>query len=388
MKSVNAGNIIGAMMILAFVACEMTPGDKTETDASRFDRLEAQIDTLLSKTIKDDGPGAAVLVSYDGEMILGKSMGLSNIEENIQITLETNMRVGSISKQFTVLAILSLVDQGRLRLSDTVYNIWPFDVFRGMTVNHLITHTSGLANYYTYFENEWNRDKAVQNGDILDWYATNPAPSFQVGERFEYTDAGYIILALIVEKTSGMSFASYVRKHVFEKANMQNTSFFDFSEPDKIRNKARRYREDTSSQWTCVDGYFMDGTIGGMGVYTNVMDFFKYDNALRSHSIISKKGHESIFRPQTLPLPEDESYHFDFLEGEDQYYAMGWFVTRKTALHGGSWKGARAMVVKSLEKPLTIVVFMNFDSSIIRYKLTEKTFALVNEYLENARSVK
>jgi CubicO group peptidase (beta-lactamase class C family) len=206
---------------------------------------------------------------------------------------------------------------------------------------------------------------------------------FKAGTDYEYCNTGYIVLAHLVAKLTGVSFATYVQNNIFKKAQMKNTQFYSLSHPTAIQERAYCYEKDSLGHWQSADGNFMDGIMGGGGMYTNIDDYYHYNVALDNYSILSKEAHHLIFKPGSQLIPENEGYTFDFLNGAPQHYGMGWFVTDKIALHGGSWNGARAMVVKDLERPLTIAIFLNFDSSDIRNELTESTYKLVEKYLKN-----
>ncbi len=369
---------------IVLASCKSPNEKDSDVKTIGLEQLEASIDSLFNAEIGENEPGAAILISYRGEKLINKGFGLADVKNKEPITPKTNMRTGSVGKQFTALSILSLVDKGLLSLNDSLNKFWPYDVFKNITVEQLINHTSGLAHFEPYFKQNWNQDSIVGNKDILDWLSTNPTPSFKAGTNFEYNNTGYIVLALLVEKASGIEFSSYAQKHVFEKAGMESTRYYSLLNPVEIDNRAHCYEKDSLGIWNNVDGYYMDGIMGSMGVYTNITDFLTYDNALQNQTIVSKEMHELIFKSTTEPLPEKESYHFDFLNGEEQGYGMGWFVTNKLALHGGSWKGARAMAVKELKRPLTIVIFINNNSSELRNRLIESTHLLADEYIKIA----
>ncbi len=371
------------LFFITLVSCTSSNTGKERNKSLPLTHLEENIDSLFHAKISKDGPGATVLVSYEGEKLISKSFGLADLKTKIPMSPATNLRTGSIGKQFTTLAILSLVDQGLLALDDPIQKFWPSPVFQDVNVQNLINHTSGLADYAPYFKENWDRDHIVENKDILDWLATNPTPVFKAGSKFQYCNTGYILLALLVEKVSGETFPSFVKRQIFEKVEMDNTTFYSFAQPVEITNRAFCYQKDSLGDWEKVDGNFMDGVMGGGGMYTSINDYYKYDLALQNKTIVSGNMHELIFKPGSPPLPGQESYQFSFLQGLEQYYGMGWFLTDKIALHGGSWNGARAMVVKHLKDPLTIAIFMNSGSTEIRNELTEATYSIVKNYITN-----
>ncbi len=360
------------------------PNDKKETNQKQtLAQLKEQVDSLFNAHINSDAPGAALLVSYDGKMLIGKGYGLRDLETKEPITANTNMRMASVSKQFTDLSLLSLVDEGLLSLNDTVYKFWPYAVFKNITVTQLINHTSGIADYEGAFIKDWDRTRIVENKDVLDWLSTNPKPHFKPGEKWEYSNTAYLVLALLTEKLSGEDFDTYAKKAVFEKAGMKNTNFYSLAHPIDIKERAFCYEKDSLGNWENVDGFFMNGVLGDGAVYTSVTDYFAYDQALRNKSIVSARVHQLLFEPSSMALPEEAKYPFEFLKGKEEHYAIGWFVTEDIALHTGSWNGTRTIVVRDKERPLTIAIFMNSGEAETRSVLIESTYNLMDSYLKS-----
>ena len=373
---------IAFILFIALIGCK-APTDKTVvSNSAELEKLKTNIDSLFNSQINENAPGASLLVSYNSEMLIGKGYGLRDVNGKHPITSKTNIRMASVSKQFTALCILSLVDNGILNLNDSLNKYWDYPVFKNITIEHLLNHTSGIADYEEYFNKNWDRNEIVENKNILEWLSTNPSPVFEVGKKWEYSNTAYLVLALLVEKVSGKEFSSYAQENVFQKAGMENTTFFNLAKPVEIKERAFCYDKDSLGNWKKIDGFYMNGVLGDGAVYTSINDFHKYNNALQEQSIVSKDMHELIFKPSSMILPEDKKYQFSFLKGMDERYAMGWFLTDNLALHTGSWNGTRTIVVKEFERPLTIAIFLNFASSDTRTKLVEETYQLVDKYLK------
>lgn len=360
------------VLTIIFVSCKSPSDNKIETKSIVLEKLQTSIDSLYNSKIGENEAGAAILVSYDGEMIIGKGYGLRDIESNEPITARTNMRMASLSKQFTALCILSLVDKGMLSLSDEAFSYLPYPIFKKITIEHLLNHTSGLPDYYEHFEKNWDKSKIVENRNILDWLATNPDPVFEPGEKWEYSNTAYLMLALIAEKSSGIEFSKYAKENVFRKAGMLKTNYFNLAQPIEIPERAYCYEKDSLGHFNKVDGFYMNGIMGDGAVYTSVNDYFKYDLALRNETILSSKTHKLIFKPSSTHQ----------VDGVDKHYAMGWGVTDSTAVHTGGWFGTNTYVKRYLNKPLTFAVFMN-RNTLRENGLIGKTDSLINEYLKN-----
>lgn len=367
--------------ILFLASCNSKEEKKIQSNPKSFTELELAIDSLFNSEIGKNEPGAALLISYNGEMILGKGYGLRNLENKQPITANTNMRMGSVSKQFTALSALSLVDKGMLSLKDTIYNIFPFEIFKYVTIEQIINHTSGIADAEEAFYTKWDSNKIASNKDVVEWYSRNPKSHFKSGEKYQYNNGAYELLAAIVEKVSGQDFSEYVKENVFEKAKMTNTNFFNLNKPIDIKERAFCYKLDNLSNYKKVDGHFLEGLLGAGGVYTNINDYFKYDLALRNKTIFSEETHNVIFKPSSLVKPKGNANELPFLGDSEIKYAMGWFVTNNASYHGGSFLGTRTMVVREMNRPLTIAIFRNSNNTTL--KLLNETYKIVNDYIKN-----
>ncbi len=365
------------LVLLIFVVSCKSPSDKkTENRGIALEQLQTSIDSIFNAHIGKNEPGAALLVAYDGQMIIGKGFGLRDLEGGKPITKSTNLRMGSVSKQFTALTVLKLVDEDKLSLNDSVYTLFPFETFKdGTTIEQLINHTSGEADAEEAFFTEWDSTKIAENKDVLHWYSTKNRTMTKPGEKYQYNNGIYEFIPSIVEKISGKDFAEFAKENVFTKAGMEKTNFFNLAKPIHIEERAFCYQKDSLGNWSKVDGHFLNGLLGAGGVYTSVNDYFDYDLALRSNSIFSKETHEVIFKPSSKT---------NTTQSDGAYYAMGWGVTDSSASHTGGWFGTNTWTKRYLDKPLTIAIFMNrntlFDSGLIK-----KTDSLVVNYIENYR---
>ena len=364
-------NLFGLLTLL-FVSCTSYSDKKTAIDSIELAELKTNIDSLFNAEIGENEPGAGLLASYNGEMLIGKGFGLRDVATNQPITSSTNMRMASVSKQFTALNILTLVDNGALSLNDDAHEYLPYPIFKDRTIEHLINHTSGLPDYYEAFEKDWDKTIIVENKDVLEWLATSPDPVFKPGENWEYSNTAYLMLALIVEKVGGDEFTKYAKDNVFKKAGMPNTNFYNLAKPIDIPERAFCYEIDSLGQFKKVDGFYMNGVMGDGAVYTSVNDYFQYDLALRNKTILSKQTHELIFKPSSTHT----------VNGNERHYAMGWGVTETTASHSGGWFGTNTFTKRYLDKPLTIAIFMN-RNTLFRNGLVQKTDSLVNLYVES-----
>lgn len=370
------------IFLLVFLSCKSQEETRNDEEITGIVELENSIDSIFNSKIEENGPGAAILVAYDNEKLISKGYGLRDLDKGQPITPSTNLRIGSVSKQFTVLTVLSLVDEGAVSLKDTVSKYLPSKTFSNITIEQLSHHTSGVADYEQHFEKIWDTTKIVTNQDVLNWYYTNPQPLFAPGTKWEYSNGGYNLLASLVEKVSGQKFAEYARENVFEKAGMVNTNFFNLADPIEIPERAYCYNKNENREWEKVDGHFLNGCLGEGAVYSSLNDFFEYDKALRKGNFLSAEAHDLVFETASIKIPVEEKYKYSFHQEPFDQYAKGWFVNGDIAYHSGSWIGQRSMVVRGLEEPFTIALFMNIGDGDLRKELIDETYLIVRKFLD------
>jgi len=356
------------LIFTSFLSCK-GPDKESNTILNEF---QTNIDSFYDSIIHPDGPGAAVLVSYKGEKLIAKGYGLRNLDTKEPITSSTNFRIASVSKQFTALCILKLMDEGKLSIKDSVEKYLPYPIFHNITIEQLINHTSGLPSEDTYFLKQWDRSQIVENKDVLNWLVTQAKVDFKPGESYEYSNTAYLMLALIVEKASGMEFSAYAKSHVFKPLGMNSTNYFSLANPINIPERALCYEQDSTGKYEKMDGFFMNGIMGDGAVYTNINDYYNYDLALRNKTFLSEKIRKLIFKPSSSQKQN----------GKIKYYAMGWQVTDTTAYHTGGWLGARAFVIRYFNKPLTVAILMN-SNNMFSAEMVNETLRITQEYIDN-----
>ncbi len=342
------------IIIIAFLSCNSSADKKSESDSMELALFEAKIDSIVNTDVAANEPGVAILISYEGKMLIGKGYGVRDLDTKEPLTKSSNMEMASVSKQFTALAILSLVNEGKISLNDTVFTFFPFITFKNITIKQLINHTSGIEDAEEYFGTNWDSSKIATNKDVLEWYSAETRNKNISSQIFEYNNGAYELLPLIVEKLSGKKYEDYIKENVFKKAGMTRTIAFNLNSPVDIEERAFYYHKDSLGKWSKMDGHPLTGLLGAGGIYTSVVDYFKYDNALRNNAIFSKEIHQLIFE-------NNDSIKADRAMYSNLSYAMGWFVNDSIAEHSGGWYGVNTYTKRYLKKPLTIAVFGNRD---------------------------
>lgn len=307
-----------------------------------------------------DVPGAALLVIRDGEKRLTRTYGLANIESGEPVTPSTNFRLASVTKQFTAMAVLMLVDRGALRLDESLRSIFPaFRPFADqITVRDLLRHTSGLVDYEDFVPAD--SPTQVTDAEVLEILVSTDSTYFQPGSDFRYSNSGYAVLSMIVEDRSGMSFAEFLKTNIFDPLEMTNTVAYQKG-VSEVANRAYGYTVD-GSQIGNTDQSPWSAVLGDGGIYSSLDDLYKWDQALSAGGLVSADLTQEMFTPHLAN------------------YGFGWRIDtyegRKRHHHSGSTSGFRNFVQRFPDEGLTVIVLTNrAEPSVTR--LGERVAGLV-----------
>lgn len=300
--------------------------------------VNASIDALMRR-YDGDVPGASLLVVRDGRAVVRRAYGLANVEERIAATPATNYRLASITKQFTAAAVLELVREGRVGLDDPIRTYLPSlpEAARGVTVRHLLTHTSGLVDYEDLIAEGTTRQ--LRDADVLRLLETQNTTYFAPGSEYRYSNSGYALLALLVERISGKSFAAFVRERIFEPLGMRGTVAHEEG-LSSVAHRAFGYSEKEGA-WVRTDQSLTSAVLGDGGVYASIDDLAKWDAALYD------ERHRIAFTPATQT------------DDPDVQYGFGWRITGESVWHSGETIGFRNVLVRWPERRLTVVLLTN-----------------------------
>ncbi len=370
------------ILLVLFFSCKSAEKEQSDSSEVALSRLQMQVDSIFNSVIRKDEPGAAILISYNDSIIFSKGYGLRDLSTNKPITTSTNMRVGSISKQFTALGILSLVEKGKLNLNDSIYKYYPYESLKGVTIKQMLSHTSGIVDADTEYWENWTLNRFTTNDDIIDWYKSNNQKKFNPGEKFEYNNGAYELLASLIEKLSGKDFPEYIKENVFDKANMKTSSFISLAKPFHLSERAYCYEKDSTGTWKIVGDHYLNGLYGASSLYTNIKDFHSYSNALRKRKILSTPIDSLLFEPQ-IKVKELADRDFFKIKESGSYYGFGWELNETMAVHGGETFGAHSFVIFEFNRPLTIAIFMNSNCLFeTEPNLIDETYKLTDNYLK------
>ena len=361
---------------MIFISCKETKKNENiiENDVSK---LEFKIDSLFGKHYPENGPAAAILVTYKGENIIKKAYGLRNIDNKEKATNSTNFRSASLAKQFTALGILSLIQENKLKLTDSVYKYLPYSIFEDVTIEQLISHTSGIEDAEYIFENQWASKDYVTLDSIIDWYKENDISRFKPGTKFEYNNGGYYVLTKIIELVSQDSFSEYINDVVFDRIGMNDTRYVNSNNIGRIPEMAVCYEKDSLGNWNSKENNYLNILVGAGGIYTNLNDYSKYLGALRNQNILDKSTHELIFKPMSMNI-ELHSQDMSVLKDKESSYTMGWEVTDSLAVSAGSYYGVNNWSIFGLNEPLSLIILTNNDI-LFKEKLVDKTYEIITK---------
>ena len=243
-----------------------------------------------------------------------------------------------------------LIDQGKLSLNDSIQKFFPDFPYEGITIKLLLIHRSGLSNYMYFADKHWdNKFQPISNSEVIDLFEKyTPQYYYKPNIRYNYSNTGYMLLAAIVEKVSGMKFGKFMQKNIFDPLHMNNTYVYNKNLENLDENSAvgyyrwRRKAEDT----------YLNGVVGDKGVYSSVEDLLKFDRALANNRLVS----------DSLLTKAYTAAHPELLINDN--YGFGWRIndadsTNKIVYHSGWWKGFRSYYIRELGAKKTIIVLSN-----------------------------
>jgi D-alanyl-D-alanine carboxypeptidase len=319
------------------------------------DVLARDVDTLVQKLTAADKFSGVVLLAKDGKPFFQKAYGFADRENNIENNVDTKFRIGSMNKMFTSVSIAQLVQQRKLKYTDTLAQVLPDypnkEAAAKITVHHLLTHTAGLGDY---FGEEFDKKKDTLRSlhDYLQFFAIEPL-KFEPGKGWAYSNAGMLVAGLVVEKVSGQNYFDYVREHVYKPAGMKESDSFEKTKPQP--NQSKGYMKQQQGKWVSnFEDLPLMGSSAGGGDST-APDLLRFDQALRWHKLLNAELTELILKGREEVGP-NEKYAYGFEERiEDGKRVVG---------HGGGAPGMNCDLRMYWDSGYTVVVMSNFSPPI------------------------
>ena len=334
------------ILTLALCAACATTGTRVTTDDFRF------VDSLFAAYTGSDVPGASVVVIRDGEVIVRRAYGMADLERRVSAAPETDYRLASVSKQFTAMAVMLLAKDGKLRYDQPVRDFLPElpAATRAVTVRRLLNHTSGLWDYEDLVPE--SRTTQLDDRDVVSLLGSKDSLYFSAGSEYRYSNSGYVLLGMIVSRVSGMTLPQFLRARIFEPLGMQ-ASVAHVEGSDTVPRRAFGYSP-SGGTFVQTDQSVTSATLGDGGIYTNIDDLTRWDQALYTTQLVDSAALQLATTPPELP------------GGAATQYGFGWFVDRYRGeprwRHTGETSGFRNAIQRFPGRRLTIVVLTNRSS--------------------------
>lgn len=320
----------------------------TKTFAQTF---EAKIDSLIQTEFNEKyGPGGAFLIAKDGKPIYQKAFGKANVELDVDLTPESVFQIGSMTKQFTAVAVLMLEEKGKLKVNDPISKyIVDYPAGDKITIHHLLTHTSGIKDFTKMKSLREIAQKEMTPKMMVDFFKHEPV-DFAPGEKFDYNNSGYVVLGYIIELVSGETYEDFIKKHIFEKAGMSQSYYA--SDRQVIRRRAYGYhKKEHGFVNKTVISFSVPFSSGSL--MSSLGDMLKWQNALNKNVLLNAENTKKAFSKYKLN------------NGEEFTYGYGWHIKELNGTpsreHGGSVFGFKSMGVYIPSEDIYVVGFSNCD---------------------------
>ena len=315
-------------------------------------QLIGEFDKLLSEQFKAGESGCAALVAQKGQILYKKAFGMADIELNVPMQADMVFRIGSITKQFTAVCILQLMEQGKLSLQDEITKFipdYPTQAHK-ITIEHLLTHTSGIKSYTGMKNFQDIIRKDMKPEEVIDFFKNQPM-EFVPASKFNYNNSGYFLLGYIIEKVSGKTYPQYLEENIFKPLGMTNTVFGSNSKI--IKNRASGYEPGSDG---IVNASLMSMTIpyAAGSIQSTVEDLYKWHQAVHAYKLVKKENLDKAFTPYKL------------VDGKGTKYGYGWGMSEvqgsPTLEHGGGINGFLTQALYLPNEDVFVAVFSNSNA--------------------------
>jgi CubicO group peptidase (beta-lactamase class C family) len=317
--------------------------------SARSEEITAKVDAYMTPLVEKRIFSGTILVAKGGKILVNKGYGLANYEHNIPNTGKTKFRIGSVTKQFTAVAIMQLVEKGKVSLKAHISEYLPYfrkDIDPKITVHNLLVHSSGLPNYTDLpgFYAKHSRNP-YEVKDFITQFCSGDL-EFEPGSTWKYSNSGYFILGAIIEAVTGQTYADYLKEHIFGPAGMEDSGY---DNPETIlENRATGYRMGQNGLENCE---YLDMSIpyAAGSLYSTTEDLYKWDRILYTEKILTERSKELMFTPYIA------------------YYGYGWFIAPKNGhtnySHSGGINGFVCNFARYVEDDACIVVLANREKA-------------------------
>ena len=319
-------------------------------------QVVARIDSYMNAAVKFEKFSGSILIARNGVPIVTRSYGMANQELKVPNTPRTLFQLGSVSKQFTAMAIMQLKERGKLNVNDPICRFLDDcpPAWKPITIHQLLTHTSGIVGFSTLpdWDDRISVTQYTREGFVKE-FRDQPL-LFAPGEKYTYSNSGYYLLGLIIERISGKSYGDFLRENIFVPLGMKSTRYNEH--PSLVPNSATGYYWELDS-FISAPIENLSLSFASSGVYSTVGDLLLWDKALYSEALVSQASLKEIFTPFTKGAPEGDQFS----------YGYGWNIGKKfdrtVTSHSGRHNGFKAYILRFPEDHVTVLVQGNSDRS-------------------------
>ena len=370
------------VMILASIGPTQTsnlrnssqPLSSTTAISKTSDDKSSRVDALLARWSRDDMPGAAVIVIQDGKVVHQNSYGLADVRAKERISSKTVFDIASLSKQFTAMAVMILVERGKLNYEDSISKFFPeFESdARQVTIRQLLNQTSGIADYTLVWgeSKKLKGDSARTNQNVVRFLARQQKLRFQPGQKWEYSNSNYVLLAQIVSKVTGEPFTQFVKENIFQPLAMNDSFVYDNSKATQA-GRATGYISQGSGAKP-ADRNLENYVCGDGQINSTTEDLAKWDQALYTEKLVKASTLNEAFRSGRLS------------DGTSINYGFGWGLGRYRGLpvisHGGDTDGFVAQITRFPQQHFTVILLSNYEQFTAPFAIANK---IADIYLAN-----
>jgi CubicO group peptidase (beta-lactamase class C family) len=334
----------------------LTPLLSNPTQTSAQPPLSTRLDSFFH-TLPANQPGIALSIQKHGDILYENTAGLGDLNTNTPLDSTTNFRMASLTKQFTAMAILLLEKNHQLTVDDPIGR-WlpelPAAIAQHVLIRHLLTHSSGIEDYESLIPD--TQTTQVLDADVLQLLSRRDSTYFPPGARFRYSNSGFCLLALIVERAAHETFANYIKQKIFLPLGMDHSTIYEKGQP--IFHRAMGFAKDSTGKTIPSDQSVTSATVGDGGVYTSLTDYRKWIRSLQQNRLINL--------PATL-----RRLRFPIENRPDTYYAAGWFISSQSPtvlFHSGSTCGFATYIIQIPADDWSIIYFSNLADNHIPFR--------------------
>jgi len=331
---------INFICVLILSACGGSSDKPVKTNFTGVqDTITNTIDTYLTANPAPNEPGLSIIIKKDNIVVYQNNTGLANKQTNTAISSDTGFRLASVSKPFTALAVMQLYEQGLISMEDKLLDYIPelSSTWQAITVDHLLTHRSGIPDFLNDIWSD-KRNSGLTNQGLIQFFAKTPKLEFTPGSKGDYSNTGYVLLAEIVARVSGLSFSEYMQQNIFTPIGMDNSYITNETTPLRVNDALNFADRDT------YHGFKMY-TYGSMAQVSSANDLNKFTLALKNHQVVSQQTLELMLEP-----------HANLVNGGNYGYG---FAISDSFEHSGLWDSFNTLLIFYPTRQIELIYLSN-----------------------------